>query len=759
MPKLTKNIWLLFYFVVVIGGLLLAAAIYIKAQTLQKEAYSEQLYVSKTFNNHLTSIFNEYETILDLISNEFIQHNKIGIKLLDNVINRNPLLVGFAVFSADGNVQTATSNLTAVNYPNLLNNPHAKQWFQRTLNSERMLIGKSYFFPPVQKWIIPVRKRIMDNRSRVIGVLSAAIDLNALSQQWNATEGLGNTLQAVLDESFFCILRTEVNEDSYGAYYNAPLATPILKALHSTLQTSDELRHSAAYLQMHNKIAEQTTLSTLNYNSKYHLWVFASQTDKQIRQQLYNFSWLCLAFYLLLIMLFFMLCKWVIGLEKSKIAELTYKAEHDALTGLPNRTLLNKQFYKLQSENRAFALLYLDLDNFKNINDTFSHNDGDQILIAVAKRIHKSLAKNKGVAARYSGDEFIIFLQSDNKEEIAEYATSLLETIALPYTINNNNFKISSSVGIARFPHDARHIETLLSYADNSMSVAKKKKDQHLFFSQEEHHQLMRNTEIEQALHRAIMHDEISLVYQPQLDREEKLFGVEALVRWNNDKLGFIAPDIFIPIAEEAGLMPQLGLYIMHRAMRDIALLQKQEQLAFKLSINVSVRQFMQSDFIEKLQHACAFHAMDKANITIEITESLFIESLESLLPLFHALKEQEISLSLDDFGTGYSSLNMLREVPIDELKIDKSFIDHISEKQTDREMIKNIISMGKNLGISVLAEGVETQAHLEILKDADCDLFQGYYFSKPLALADLAVFAKEHKKTEAKQRLLLQAG
>ncbi len=609
------------------------------------------------------------------------------------------------------------------------------------------MIGKSYFFTPVQKWIIPIRKRIVDSQGQVIGVLSAGLDLKALTQKWNATEGLGNTLQAVLDESYFRILRTELSEEEYDAYYHDPVEATILQELNSDLQqqqlTLADLRHSEAYMQISREIAEQTRLSTLNYNPRYQFWGLASQSDDQISRQLYRFAGLCSAFYLLIIMLFFMLCRWIISLEKRQMAELTYKAEHDALTGLPNRTLLNKQFHKLQSENRPFALLYLDLDNFKKINDSFGHSYGDKMLIAVGKRIQQSLTVYRGVAARYSGDEFIIFLQSDSKKEIAEYATGLLKSIALPYPINNNNFKITSSLGIARFPHDARHIEKLLSYADNSMSVAKKKKEPHLFFSKEQHYQLMRNTEIELALRHAIENKEISLVYQPQLDKENKLFGVEALVRWHSKKLGFIGPDIFIPIAEEAGLMPQLGLYIMHQALREITLLKKQLQVAFQLSINVSVRQFMQSDFLDKLLQACSFHSADKACITIEITESLFIESLDTLLPLFEALKEQGITLSLDDFGSGYSSLNMLRKVPIDELKIDKSFVDHISEHQADQEMIKSIIAMGKNLNISVLAEGVETKAHMQILKHAGCDLFQGYYFSKPLTIEDLATFVK----------------
>ncbi|MCP4324798.1 MAG: EAL domain-containing protein [Psychromonas sp.] len=280
--------------------------------------------------------------------------------------------------------------------------------------------------------------------------------------------------------------------------------------------------------------------------------------------------------------------------------------------------------------------------------------------------------------------------------------------------------------------------------------MAKKKRNQYLFFSKQVHHQLMRNIEIEQALHHAIENNEISLVYQPQIDRDNKLFGVEALVRWNSKKLGFVSPDQFIPVAEETGLMPKLGLYIIQKAMQEIDNLQQLHDLSFKLAINVSVRQFMQIDFIEKLMDASKKFSSGQIDITIEITESLFIESVfiesvESLLPLFYKMKSHYINLSLDDFGTGYSSLSMLRKIPIDELKIDKSFVDNISFDKNDKAMVNSIISMGKNLAMSVLAEGVETKEQADILFDAGCDIYQGYYFSKPLSLTDLSEFAKKH--------------
>lgn len=363
---------------------------------------------------------------------------------------------------------------------------------------------------------------------------------------------------------------------------------------------------------------------------------------------------------------------------------------------------------------------------------------GDVVLIEVSKRITLSLNNIKSTEIRLNADEFIILVYSVDREFIENYTTNLLEKIRKPYTVNNNDFKISASIGIVQSPKDAMGIETLISYTNNSMLIAKKSKNQYLFFSEKIHQQLIKNIEIEQALHTAINKNEINLVYQPQLDNQQQLCGVEALVRWNNESLGFIPPDQFIPIAEETGLMPELGAYIMNKAMAEISQLQYKKKKAFQLSINVSARQFVQLNFFESLLHCLANYKSPYLAITIEITESLFIENIERLRPVFKKMKNKNISLSLDDFGTGYSSLSMLRNVPIDELKIDKSFVDHIVTNNNDAAMVASIINMGKNLGIAVLAEGVENKQQVTILQNAGCDIYQGYYFSKPLNLLDL---------------------
>lgn len=745
MFHLKNKIWLLFYFILFISTSLLITTVYLKKEVLLNEIKSDQLYINKVFNNYLNSLLIQHETVHNLITNEYLHNPYFNNQTLASVLIQNPLTANIAVFSKEGELLHSGSNFED-KIENLLTNQDTKKWFKEALDSPKMIIGKVYFAKYINKWVMPIRKRVITKEGDVIALISTAIDIKELQRQWQSKDQSKNTIQATLNNGTYPIFRSNLQESNYQSAYNQVMDSQ--KLLHQDL---GELRESfikqenKAFIQSMGSSGPTKFLYTLSYNKRYNFWISADIPYQELTQILYADSIFYVLFYLIFILIVLVLFRKIMKVEDEKLEALTYKAEHDELTGLPNRAIIPKKFAQLQQEKETpFALLYLDLDNFKNINNSFGHSYGDFILIEVSQRINKLLDKYQGIASRYSGDEFVLFIESNNKEEITEFTMLLLENISLPYVIKQNAFKITSSIGIARFPIDANNIETLLSYADNTMNVAKKKKNHHRFFSPEVYHQLLRSIEIEQALHQAIINKEVSLVYQPQLDINNKLVGVEALVRWNSKQLGSVPPDLFIPIAEESGLMPKLGLYIMSKAMQEIATLRLSNELRFNLSINVSVLQFIQIDFIDKLMQLRKKFNKAKVAITIEITESLFIESLDSLLPIFHKMKANYISLSLDDFGTGYSSLSMLRNVPIDELKIDKSFVDHIVENKNDSAMVKSIINMGKTLGLSVLAEGVEDKEQVEILQQAGCDIFQGYYFSKPLPLQDLQNFIDE---------------
>lgn len=771
MLKFKKNIWLLFYLIVFIGTTLLAIAIYQKYDDILKSTKTEQQHHLHMYHDRLDALLREQEILQNVLANTYLNNPYFNNQTFDTLSDINPLVLGLIIISKEGELQF--SSFTELQLPELLKDKNTQQWFQEALNTEQMVVGKAYLLKSSNQWILPVRKQILDANGNIVAVISTAFDLTALHKLWDDIDNINNTIQVTLDNGAFPILRSRLKIDEYAQYYNNSLPGKLLFGQQFSRLKAQLAAQNTSYLQQISPNSEDSkigkVLYSLCYNARYHFWISAETPYQLILQKLYQQGFYYFIFYLLLMVTIFSLFRWLIKNEIQKIDELTYNAEHDALTGLANHTVINKHFIEMQKVNKTpFALLYLKLDNFNNINKAFGHRYGHIILTQVAKRILQSLVPCSEhsvqrrklfcpktgkpclvglntLATRYSGDEFVIFIESDDRNEIAECAKLILKNIAQPYVTNRNEFKVSASIGIACFPEDALEIETLLSYADSSIERAQKRRNQYQFFSQNNHSQLTRNIEIEQSLRLAMENKEITLVYQPQLDSEQKLVGVEALVRWNSEKLGFVAPDEFIPIAEKAGYIRHLGLYILHKSMREIAILKKSEQLAFQLSINVSAKQFTQSDFMKKLFEACTFHDIEPATITIEITESLFIERLDRLLPVFNKMKAHNITLSLDDFGTGYSSLSMLKKVPIDELKIDKSFIDHIATNQVDNAIVETIISMAKALGMRIVAEGVEDEQQVALLKKADCDIFQGYYFSKPLSLDDLRVFAKKH--------------
>lgn len=667
-------------------------------------------------------LFKHMESLTYIIDKQY-QTPEFEEHFFNIVTQQYPLIDSIAIFSQQKQLKVGSIEQSLITQ-----NKH----FLKARHNNRLVIGETYFSHQSQQWLIPIYKAI--NTVSEPEILVLTLKLAQLNDTWKEVYHK-NTLQITLAGTLTPIFRAHLSPSRYASFYSQRVTA-------QDLNLKSYLRSFKNPALAHTKIAtinQEERLFTVIYDKEFHFWVSADTPYSQIWDQLLYHSTFYLILYVLSLTSIWAMIRWTINVEESKINVLTYEMNHDALTGLPNRNALIDHFKQAATQKTPFALLYVDLDKFKNINDSFGHSCGDDLLIEVAKRVKKSVSQYQGTALRYSGDEFVCLVNSSDKILLQHCAAHISDTVSQPYLIGQDAFRINASIGIACYPEDAQDVETLLSYADNSMIVAKQNQNQCAFFSKTAHYQLTRRVELEQALHSAIQEKEISIVYQPQVNADNTLFGVEALVRWNSQELGFVGPDEFIPIAEEVGLMPKLGLYIMQQAIREISQLQQLLDQHFCLSINVSVRQFIQIDFIEKLIEITQRYSKEKPlTITVEITESLFIENLEALMPLFHKLKNNRIVLSLDDFGTGYSSLSLLRNVPIDELKIDKSFVAHIATNKTDKAMVESIINMGKSLGLSVLAEGVETREQADILLNAGCDLFQGYLFAKPMTLEQL---------------------
>ena len=479
------------------------------------------------------------------------------------------------------------------------------------------------------------------------------------------------------------------------------------------------------------------------YLKRHELWLTSQLSLETIHNKIYKKSAILIFVFLIVNILIYNLFKYINDYEKKKQKLLYHQATHDYLTNLHNRLYLSKE-YEVLNENDEFSLLFIDMDNFKHINDSYGHNYGDKILIQISNRL-KSLKKDNDILVRYSGDEFLFITPIIDKNKIKDFATLILQKLSQAYIINQYQFILGASIGIAQFPSDGKDFEDVKRYADIAMYEAKKTKNTYCIFDNLIKEKFFKISIIEEELKSSLSKNEIYMMYQPQVRADGTLYGVEALIRWENEKIGFVPPDQFINIAEDMGFMNKLGEFIINRSLSQIKELQETSNIDFHLSINISVKQFMEVDFYENLLKYTKMYNFDNSSLVLEVTENVFIEDIDFIIDLLLKIKEHGIKISLDDFGTGYSSLSLLKKLPIDELKIDKSFVDDIVYDNNAKVMVENIIAIAKNLNISTLAEGIESREQKEILTSFGCDLFQGYHFSKPLKIDKLKEYIEKN--------------
>lgn len=429
--------------------------------------------------------------------------------------------------------------------------------------------------------------------------------------------------------------------------------------------------------------------------------------------------------------------------------KINYMAYHDELTGLPNRRLFQENVENTitvysNSPGKNFGLLFLDLDRFKIVNDTLGHRIGDKLLKDVAIRLQRCLRKGD-IASRQGGDEFAILLRDVSKIEATRLAQSIIEVLSVPILIDQNEIFITPSIGISLYPFDGISLDELLRKADVAMYHAKKEgRNNFQFYYDTLDRKTYENLEIENELRKALDKDQFKLLYQPIINLStNKMSGVEALIRWNHPKLGIVSPDKFISIAEETGMIVPIGEWVLKTASRQLMIWEQEGLFPETVSVNISLRQFYQSNLIPMTMQVLNEAGIEYNRLTVEITESMTMD-VQSATSILHDIKKLGVKIAMDDFGTGYSSLSHLKLFPIDYLKIDKSFIQDITRSNGDKNIAITILLMAHNLGLRVIAEGVETKEQLEILRKYNCDEAQGYYFSKPLSANDLALFLEK---------------
>lgn len=443
--------------------------------------------------------------------------------------------------------------------------------------------------------------------------------------------------------------------------------------------------------------------------------------------------------------------------RKRSEQRIRFLAEHDVLTELPNRALcverLRLALQQARRQGHSVAVLFIDLDRFKNINDSLGHHIGDALLRSVAQRLCASVREGDTVS-RQGGDEFVVVLsQVRDAEEVRQVVQErLIPAVRQPHAVEGAELHVSCSVGIAIGPQDSDDLDELMRHADVAMYEAKSAgRDLARFFAPSMTEQAQLRMALEADLRRAIEQQQFELHWQPRVAASDgRLVGAEGLIRWHHPSRGLVSPAEFIPIAEETGLIVAIGAWVIDEACRQAARWREEGRPAITLSINLSARQLRQSDLVERVTESLARHGVAPRHLELELTESLAMEDADAHLRQLQALRQLGVRLSIDDFGTGHSSLAYLTRLPLDKLKIDRAFVKHMLDDAPDRAVTMAVIALGRTLGLTVVAEGVETLAQLQMLRQAHCDELQGYHIARPMPAAAFADWADRRAVTPA---------
>ncbi|HCG7478683.1 TPA: EAL domain-containing protein [Vibrio parahaemolyticus] len=760
MVGLKKNIWTLYMMLLTVSIVTFSLFGYYHYQATLDKYKDKQLLQLELFASSVESLLKGQESLLEVVGHQLVEQNSFtrtaAIQtrpMLDKLLNIHPAIIGFGLTNPNGDYISVSSNLILEKLHNLKQDPLTRETFLEALNSDRMVVGRTYFMEAQDSLVIPIRKAIPDKNGVVQAVMTAGFNMNTSSVFRNDIHANEHNRVSLIRNDGY--LTFSSSEDTTIKDYQKPADDLNKQALLDQIQQdygwdTDQVKQLTRAINVVVDTQRLNELITLKYLPDYDLWAASSTDLSFIKRGFYSqFAFYCIVF-LIVQAAFYALFRSIANNEHETKERLLYQACHDHLTRLPNREYLRSNIQRwMCGSSNPFTLMFIDIDNFKSVNDTHGHEFGDEVLKQISTRLNHFSGEGR-LIVREASDEFIFIVNRTDEETIKDLASELIQTLSKPYNVNDNQFLLSCSIGIAFYPMHGDNLDALLLSADIAMYQAKKQRNAYSLFNQEMQASHLHKMKVEQRLRLAIEKQTLFMAYQPQLNINGEIYGVEALVRWEDEELGKVPPNEFVPVAESSGLMVRLGELIIEKSLEDMGLLTTHLATPIQMSINISVKQFLHAKFIERLMAAMDKYHLDCNRITLEITENLFIEDLEKFSPTCERLHALGFKISLDDFGTGYSSLSMLRTLPIDEVKIDKSFVDNIEHDKKALNMVKNIIAIGKNFEMKVLAEGVETQRQRDQLEACGCDLIQGYFYSKPLSFDQLVSFVKDNKEEKA---------
>ena len=700
------------------------------------------------FAQSVDSILGTQELVLDVVGRELLRRREFPVEpiarpILDSARESSPSLAGLGLARPNGQLIALSSNINMSELPNLMESEATRRSFELALIEDKMVLGRTYFFEPLGEWIIPLRKALRDDNGDVLAVMTAGIRIDG-------TQGIFSNSRPHDEEESLMLFR---ERDGYLQFLSREGVSP---EVYTTIRRTDEqarkdieklerdsgksieaIKASNEPVVYYSERNSGNYVGAAVYDSRFELWVVSESGMSVVLREFFKQLAIYLGLFLIVSALLYYLFSLIDRVEKRRQEQLFHQSRHDDLTGLMNRVGLIDEIHSRINGRHSFSIVLVDIDNFRGINDRFGQDFGDKVL-SDWSRCLKQAAGNDAVVASLGGDEFAVVVDSSEPEWVYEYCQRLLSETGRCILSGSLGMQIGASIGAAIFPDNGDSFSSIVRSAHLALHKAKKTRNEVCLFQSDIETRYLRRVHIEQRLRGALEPDLITMAYQAQVDAEGRLVGMEALARWYDDELGYVPPNEFVSVAEASGLMVQLGDYVLNHSLKDFSGLPRQKAFPLELSVNISVLQFMQPGFAESVLDKLRHYRIAPHELTLEITETMFMSRQGKILPVLNQLRDAGIRLSMDDFGTGYSSLSLLRSLPIDELKVDKTFVDSINEDKQARNMVESIVAIARNHDMELVAEGVEQKEQADTLIAMGCRRFQGFYFGRPAPIDEI---------------------
>jgi diguanylate cyclase (GGDEF)-like protein len=743
-----RNIWLLFLLILLGGALFMALMLHQRWQAIVSNAEVYQTNRAELVAQSVDSVLRNKELVLDVIGRELLRLEALPqssrqIPLLDAVLAEDPDLIGFGLAQTDGRLVLVSSNLDLDKLPNLRSNAFTRDTFLQALVSDVMVLGRTYYVEALNAWVVPVRKALRSESGEVVGVMTAGVRLDSPRSIFGQTLHDGPYDGVFLLREYDGFLQV-VSREGVGPETYLDTEFGLSERKKTRPEFEAQLGMSAAEVKQADRAVVVRTkreagdfLSATLFNRRYQVWVVSETEMTPLWQRFTGDLLQYLITFALVYGAMFGLFYVIARAEQKRNQELLFLSRHDDLTGLLNRNGLLHRLQQLIPLNKPFSLITINIDNFKGVNDRYGQETGDETLIEFGRRLNVTAGPEDDLA-RLGGDEFVIASPETGLDRIQAMLADLTGKMAKYIPVGHLRIQVTASVGIATFPEHGDALSTLMRSSHLALYDAKQNRNSICLYRTDMEMAYLRRIEVEQRLRVALSENALHMAYQPQVDSTGRVVGIEALLRWQDEQLGSVSPADFVEVAEKSGLMMQLGEFVIQTSLRDFRGLRSKVTQPVDLAINISVIQFTQPGFFDDVMSALETHDVSPRELLLEITETLFIDLFEQALETITKLRQAGVRISMDDFGTGYSSLSLLRKLPLDELKIDKGFIDCILEDQRAAKMIESIVLIAQSHDMELVAEGVEEQAQAEMLIRFGCQRFQGFYFSRPEAMSQI---------------------